>query len=101
MAQTKGMATVLGLGLVGLGIYLFTRKKEVGGIPLSAGWNEVAYTGGTQVAGVAMQSITKYLEVAYYYDPFAGIWTLIVYETVLKSGMILNLKVSQDCAWTF
>lgn len=53
MAQKKGMSTVLGLGLVGLGIYLFTQKR--GKITLSAGWNEVTYTGKAQLAGVANQ----------------------------------------------
>jgi len=101
MAQTKGIFTVLGLGVAGLGVYLLTRKATAAQIALYSGWNEVTYTGKTQIAGVAMQSITEYVEVAYYYDQFDEIWKQILYETVLESGMNLNIKVSQDCVWTF
>jgi len=72
-----------------------------GQIALTAGWNEVTYTGVRQTAGVAMQSIASYLEVAYYYDAFQGIWVQIEYSTILEPGMTLNIKVSQDCVWTF
>lgn len=70
-------------------------------ILLTAGWNEVTYTGDKKKAGVAMHSIADYLVIAYYYDAFAGAWKLIVYDTMLEPGMVVNIKVSQDCTWTF
>lgn len=70
-------------------------------IQLSAGWNEVTYTGKEQTAGIAFQSIIEYLTISYYYDPFAGEWVGITYDTVLETGMQVNIKVSQDCIWEF
>jgi len=103
MAGDRTPLLVLGgLGLAALGIFLLTRGKEaVKEIPLSAGWNEVTYTGSRKKAGIAMQSIMDYLEIAYYYDAFSGTWQQVTYDTVLEPGMLLNLKVSQDCVWRF
>lgn len=70
-------------------------------IALKAGWNEVTYTGAGKKAGIAMQSIADYLEIAYYYDALAGQWKQVVYDTMLEPEMKLNIKVSQDCTWTF
>lgn len=99
-----GKIIAIGAGIVGaIGalIYFASRVKAVPPIALSAGWNDVTYTGKKQIAGVAMQSIVDYLEVAYYYDPFAGIWVGILYDTILEPGMVLSIKVSEDCIWTF
>lgn len=70
-------------------------------IQLTAGWNEVTYTGDRRKAGIALQSIAGYLEIAYYYDALAGQWKQVVYDTMLEPEMKLNIKVSQDCTWTF
>lgn len=70
-------------------------------IALSAGWNEVTYTGKRQIAGAAMQSIWDYVEIADYYDPFQEIWVEILYDTELEPDMLLRIKVTDDCIWTF
>ena len=101
MVEKRGVFIVAGLGLAGLGIYLVTRKKVAGEIPLNAGWNAVTYTGKRQIASVAMQSIVDYLIIAYYYDPFAGIWQQIASDTMLEPDMAINIQVAQDCIWRF
>lgn len=70
-------------------------------IPLTVGWNEVTYTGDRKKAGIAMQSIAGYLEIAYYYDALAGQWQQVTYDTMLETGMELNIKVSENCVWKY
>lgn len=102
---TKGAVTIaLGIGLasvIGALIYNLTRAKAPQAVALSAGWNEITYIGERKGAGIAMQSITNYLEIAYYYDQFTGEWIQVVYDTILEQGMVLTIKVSDDCIWTF
>jgi len=102
---TKGAVTIaLGIGLasiIGALIYASTRAEAAPAVALSAGWNEIIYIGERKGAGIAMQSITNYLEIAYYYDQFAGEWIQVVYDTILEQGMVLTIKVSDDCIWTF
>lgn len=99
MAQGKWIF-VLGLGLAGLAVYALTRKAKASeAIQLAAGWNEVTYTGARKKAGIALQSIAGYLEIAYYYDALAGQWKQVVYDTLLEPEMELSIKVSQDCVW--
>ena len=95
----RNIAIASGLAAVAIGAFWLLKKP--GGIPLQEGWNEVTYTGKSQIAGVAMQSIIDYMVISYYYDPFAGIWIGIVYDTIFEPGMVLNIKVSEDCVWSF
>lgn len=98
-----GKKVAIGLGVAAIAgvIFLLIRKAEAAEILLYTGWNEVTYTGKNQIAGVAMESISPYLEVAYYYDAFAGIWKQILYDTLLESGMVVSIKVTQDSIWRF
>ncbi len=93
----------IGLGVVMLGVLgiLSLAGAALGRIALSAGWNDVTYTGPRQAAGVAMQSIIDYWQIALYYDPVQEAWVQILYETMLEPGMSLSIKVSEDCIWTF
>lgn len=92
-------AIIVGVGLVVGGIALLARKKVE--IPLSAGWNKVTYTGRKQIAGVAFESISEYLVIAYYYDIFQDNWIQITYDTMLETDMALSIDVSQDCIWRY
>ncbi|KKM94936.1 hypothetical protein LCGC14_1193240 [marine sediment metagenome] len=74
---------------------------ELTEIQLTAGENDVIYTGESKKAGIAMQSIAGYLESAYYYDGLAGIWKQAVYDTILEPDMQLVITVSKDCVWKF
>ena len=100
---TIGLAVAAGLtGLVvvlaGYGLLAWVSPTE---IALSAGWNEVTYTGKRQIAGVAMQSIWDYVEIAYYYDPFQESWVEILFDTELEPGMLISIKVTEACIWIF
>jgi len=98
MAGDKRVAIIGGLAAIGVGTFLLLKKR---GISLESGWNEVTYTGSKKKAGIAMQSIEDFLEIAYYYDAFQGIWIQVVYDTILEPGQELNIKVTEDCVWTF
>ena len=104
MAKKMGTRTTIALvAAIAILIYL-SKRGQAGAIQLRTGWNEVTYTGKTQLAGVAMQSIRPYIAMAYYFDHFDELdpWKPILYDsTVLWSGMGINIKVTQDCTWTF
>ena len=100
---TIGLAVAAGLaGLVVVltvcGLLARVAPKEMG---LTAGWNEVTYTGKRQIAGAAMQSIWDYVEIAYYYDPFQESWVEILFDTELEPGMLISIKVTEACTWIF
>jgi hypothetical protein len=86
-------------GCVGIGAWLLLRKAKTE-IPLSAGWNEITYTGDRKPAEVIMEPISDYLEIIYYFNEGKQSWQQIVYDTILESGMILHIKVSHDCILT-
>lgn len=69
------------------------------GIALTAGINEVTYRGKRQVASEAMASIEEYLEIAYYLHEEGGVQILA--DTMLKPGMKMSVRVTQDCLWVF
>ncbi len=82
-------------GLGGL-LYLATKPIQAANeIPLEAGWNEVTYTGSTEKAGIAFQSIAEYLEIAM----VSGVELL--YDSILETGMVVNIKVTEACTWKF
>lgn len=94
------------LGVAILAVFLLSKRAVAAEeieieIPLTAGWNEVTYTGKKQKAGIAMQSIAEHLIIAYYYDPFAIRWVSITYDTTLEPGMVVNIKVSEDVIWRY
>jgi len=74
---------------------------ELTEIPLTAGRNDVTYTGESKKAGIAMQSIAEYVESAYYYDALAGTWKQVVYDTMLEPDMQITITVTEDCVWKF
>lgn len=100
---TVGLAVAAGLtGLVvvlaAYGLLTQVLPRE---IALSAGWNEVTYTGKRQIAGAAMQSIEDYVEIASYYDQLQEIWVEILYDTELEPGVLISIKVTEACIWIF
>lgn len=70
------------------------------GVQLTAGWNEVTYTGERQTAGVAFESIKDYWVIVYHYNEATGAWEQILNSTILEPGMTLSINVTQDCIWT-
>lgn len=81
-----------------LGIYWPWVSKEV---ELKAGWNTVTYTGGEQTAEEAFASIMDYLIISYHWDADAQVWEQVTADTIMIPGDVYNVKVSQDCVWTF
>ena len=82
-------------------LYFATRAKAATPITLTAGWNELVYTGKRQTAEKAFASIIDCLEIAYYYDSAREQWIQITSDTMLETGMTLNIKVIWDCIWIF
>ena len=101
--ETVGLAIAGGLAGLALLLTIFGLVTRVSPteIALSAGWNEVTYTGKRQIAGVAMQSIWDYVEIAYYYDPLQESWVEILFDTELEPGMLISIKVTEACIWMF
>ncbi len=89
---------IIGLGIViaGVGGYLYWKNL---GAHLVTGWNDVTYTGTEQKATDAFKSIADKLVMAYYWDETVSQWVQVMDDTVLESGMVMQVKVSQDCVW--
>ena len=89
------------LSLIGITVLAFRSKDTIQtSQELLAGNNTFNYIGVKQKAGPALSPITEYIETAYYYAG-GNIWASVTADTDLVSGMTLNIKVSQDCTWTY
>ena len=95
-------------GLVALGIVaviggvLLLSKKAVGKqIQLTEGWNEYTYTGSAIRGGDLLASINDYLLIAYYLREETESWVEISDDLLIQPNYLLNIKVSQDCIWSF
>lgn len=96
-----GAVIALGIAAAGV-IWLVSRAKGAQKeIALAVGWNEVTYTGSRKEAGIAFQSIADYLMIVYYYDAVDEMWRQVLGDTTLETGMILSIRVTQDCIWKF
>ena len=82
-------------------LYFATRAKAAGALTLTAGSNELVYTGKRQTAEKAFASIIDYLVIAYYLDSATEQWIQITSDTVLETDMTLNISVTYDCIWIF
>lgn len=105
MPEEKGIPAVVVVGgalvLAGGALALVTMARAApGGIALSAGWNEVVYTGKEQTAEEAFDSIISYLEIAYYLDDELE-EQLVTTDHIMEPGEIYYVSVTQDCIWTF
>ena len=98
----------LGLGLIGITILVFKGKDEGGKTfsqNLVVGNNTFNYIGKRQEASIAFQPIRQYIQIAYYLS-VENTWVSIAPyltspDTMLETGSTLNIKVSQDCIWTY
>lgn len=70
-------------------------------VQLKAGFNEYTYKGKERAGGSLLASIKDYLMVAYYLQEETNSWAQIMDDTLVKTGYLLNIKVSENCTWTF
>ena len=105
MEEKKGVPAVLLIGgavaVVAAALFFATLAEAAGAITLTAGWNDVVYTGKEQTAERAFASIIDYLEIVYYWEAETNLWVLVQADTIMVQGEIYWISVTQDCIWTF
>ncbi len=105
----KRLLAIIGVIILGVVIYLATRKKAGGGIDLVAGLNSgIVYGGATKPVAEGVSSITPYLTAIWWqdadgawhaYQPGAPEWGNDLLTVV--QGNTYNVNVTQACRWSW
>ncbi len=71
-------------------------------IQLLAGYQTFTYTGPDVPANQLLAPIVPYLYAAWFYDPISGTWPRVDgTDTIIRSGVVVGVQVSQACVLTY
>ena len=99
--MNKGLVALgIGAAVIG-GVVLVSKKAGAKEIQLKEGWNEYRYQGPAIRGGDLLASINDYVLIAYYLWEETESWLSITDYLWIQPGYLLNIKVSQDCVWSF